>query len=173
MPDLQAMYCLRALRVFLGLERSRLCLAAASPTVPAGSVISQSPVAGTQVATGSEVALVISSGSAASLAVDTVVSVDSGGTVVTPPFSTTAAGELLVAFASSDGPTTTNQTLEVSGVGKVERLERACERALCYQSVSYKVIRSILERGLDTLPEETPTLIITTHENIRGSAAYQ
>lgn len=55
----------------------------------------------------------------------------------------------------------------------VERLERACERALCYQSVSYKVIRSILERGLDTLPESTPTLIITTHENIRGSAAYQ
>jgi transposase len=55
----------------------------------------------------------------------------------------------------------------------VERLERACERALCYQSVSYKVIRSILERGLDTLPESTPALIIPTHENIRGSAAYQ
>ena len=55
----------------------------------------------------------------------------------------------------------------------VDRLERACERALCYQSVSYRVIRSILERGLDTLPESTPILVTTTHENIRGSAAYQ
>lgn len=55
----------------------------------------------------------------------------------------------------------------------VDRLERACERALCYQSVSYKVIRSILERGLDTLPESIPALVTTTHENIRGATAYQ
>ena len=57
-------------------------------------------------------------------------------------------------------------------VGK-ERLERACERALCFQSVSYKVIRSIIERGLDTLPDQPPSLLITAHENIRGSTAYQ
>jgi transposase len=55
----------------------------------------------------------------------------------------------------------------------IDRLERACERALCYQSVSYKVIRAILERGLDSLPESTPALITTTHENIRGATAYQ
>ncbi|WP_460942837.1 Mu transposase domain-containing protein [Spirosoma daeguense] len=55
----------------------------------------------------------------------------------------------------------------------VDRLERACERALCYQSVSYKVIRSILERGLYSLPESTPNLITATHENIRGATAYQ
>lgn len=55
----------------------------------------------------------------------------------------------------------------------VDRLERACERALCYQSVSYKVIRSILERGLDRLPESTPVVVITHHENIRGATAYQ
>ena len=57
-------------------------------------------------------------------------------------------------------------------VGK-ERLERACERALCYQSVSYRVIRSIIERGLDTLPETSPVSSVPTHENIRGASAYQ
>lgn len=57
-------------------------------------------------------------------------------------------------------------------VGK-DRLERACERALCYQSVSYKVIRSIIERGLDTLSEAIPANSVPTHENIRGASAYQ
>ena len=54
-----------------------------------------------------------------------------------------------------------------------ERLERACERALCYQSVSYRVIRSIIERGLDTLPDQTAPVLVMVHENIRGAAAYQ
>lgn len=57
-------------------------------------------------------------------------------------------------------------------VGK-ERLERACERALCYGSISYRVIRSILERGLDTLPESVAVSPVTAHENIRGATAYQ
>lgn len=57
-------------------------------------------------------------------------------------------------------------------VGK-ERLERACERALCYQSVSYRVIRSILERGLDTVPDQPAPVLVTTHENIRGASVYQ
>lgn len=57
----------------------------------------------------------------------------------------------------------------------VDRLERACERALSYQSVSYKVIRSIIERGLDTLPDPLPVNPFTgqLHDNIRGAAAYQ
>jgi transposase len=57
-------------------------------------------------------------------------------------------------------------------VGK-ERLERACQRALCYQSVSYRVIRSIIERGLDTLSDQPAPVLVTVHENIRGAAAYQ
>ena len=56
-------------------------------------------------------------------------------------------------------------------VGK-ERLERACERALCYQSVSYRVIRSIIERGLDTVADQPAPVQVTMHENIRGAAAY-
>lgn len=57
-------------------------------------------------------------------------------------------------------------------VGK-ERLERACERALSYQSVSYKVIRSIIERGLDNLDGTGPVSAVPAHENIRGASAYQ
>lgn len=61
----------------------------------------------------------------------------------------------------------------------VERLERACERALCYQSVSYRVIRSIIERGLDSLSaiEQDDSSVgpsgVPIHENIRGATAYQ
>lgn len=59
-------------------------------------------------------------------------------------------------------------------VGK-ERLEKACQRALLFGSVSYKLIRSILDKGLEQLPE-SQSFIITTppiHENIRGKQAYQ
>ena len=52
------------------------------------------------------------------LTVDTTVFDDGNGTVTTPAFSTAAPGELLVAFASSDGPATSSmQTLTVSGAG--------------------------------------------------------
>src|SRR6185437_10416766 len=77
---------------------------AASASVPAGQVISQTPGAGANVVSGSAVALVVSSGT---------------GTRTTPAFSTTAAGDVLVAFAASDGPTTgaNTQTLTISGGG--------------------------------------------------------
>jgi hypothetical protein len=91
---------------------------ASSTTVSAGSVISQTPVAGVQVAPGSAVALVVSSGPAAtSFAVDTTVFSDGTGTRVTNPFTTATAGELLVAFVASDGPTASSQTVTVSGAG--------------------------------------------------------
>lgn len=55
-----------------------------------------------------------------------------------------------------------------------ERLERACGRALHYNSVSYSVIANILNRGLDsaTEPAAAPTTTVL-HDNIRGAAAYQ
>ena len=91
---------------------------ASSTTVPAGSVISQNPGAGTLVPAGSAVALVVSSGSAAvGLAVDKVVFSDGIGTRTTPAFSTSNPGEVLVAFAASDGPTSGSQALNVSGAG--------------------------------------------------------
>jgi len=93
---------------------------AASASVPAGQVISQTPGAGATVVIGSAVALVVSTGPALSgPTVDANVFSNGTGTRTTPAFSTTAAGDVLVAFAASDGPTTgTNtQTLTISGAG--------------------------------------------------------
>ena len=57
-----------------------------------------------------------------------------------------------------------------------ERLEKACLRALTIQGYSYKSVKSILERSLDTqpLPEANPapTPIGCRHENIRGPDYY-
>jgi beta-lactam-binding protein with PASTA domain len=94
---------------------------ASSATVPAGSVISQTPTGGAQVASGSAVALVVSSGPAgtpSALTVDTMVFVDGRGTLISPLITTTAAGDLLVAFVASDGPAAgATQTVTVSGAG--------------------------------------------------------
>ena len=56
------------------------------------------------------------------------------------------------------------------------RLEAACERALCHDYLSLKLIINILERSLDkTLAQETAPLnnIIPFHPNIRGAKNYQ
>ncbi len=98
---------------------------ASSATVPSGSVISQSPVGGTQAQSGSAVNLVISTGpTASSLAVDKVVFSDGNGARTTPAFSTVAADEILIAFASSDGPGSGGQRLTVSGAGLTWQLVR-------------------------------------------------
>jgi hypothetical protein len=41
--------------------------------------------------------------------------------------------------------------------------------------VSYKLIRSILDKGLEQLPESQAFIVATPplHENIRGKQAYQ
>lgn len=56
-----------------------------------------------------------------------------------------------------------------------DRLEAACGRALAYAAVSYRSIKSILEKGLDRIapvtepPEATPIV----HENIRGAGYFE
>lgn len=58
-------------------------------------------------------------------------------------------------------------------VGK-ERLAAACSRALEYGSYSYGVIKSILERNLDRVPEPEPVQReLPEHANIRGEHYYQ
>jgi beta-lactam-binding protein with PASTA domain len=91
-----------------------------SATVPAGSVISQTPSAGASVAPSSAVAIVVSSGPAATgvPTVDRLVFSEGLGKRTTAAFSTIAPGELLVAFAASDGPAAPNaQSLTISGAG--------------------------------------------------------
>jgi Bacterial Ig domain len=62
---------------------------------------------------------VLNSGSpsATGIVVDRVVSADGKGTLRSAAFTTSSAGELLVAFAASDGPSSGAQTLNVSGAG--------------------------------------------------------
>jgi transposase len=55
-----------------------------------------------------------------------------------------------------------------------ERLVKACQRALDYGVYNYKIIQTILEKGLDKNPEdETEQLEMPLHENIRGENYYQ
>jgi hypothetical protein len=89
---------------------------ASSATAPTGAIISQNPVAGTQVVAGSAVALVVSSGLPPAIAVDQVAYADGRGTQ-NARFSTSAPGEILIAFVSSDGPSSGSQTATVSGAG--------------------------------------------------------
>jgi beta-lactam-binding protein with PASTA domain len=94
-------------------------------SVAAGSVISQNPAGGTPAATGSAVDLVISTGPVlSSPTVDAVVFSDGAGTRLTSAFSTAVAGEVLLAFASSDGPQASRQTVTVSGAGLTWTLVR-------------------------------------------------
>jgi len=89
-----------------------------STTVAAGLVISQNPAGGAQVAPGTAVALVVSSGPpAASAVVDRVAFSDGLGTRTMTGFTTAGPGELLVAFVSSDGPSNQTQSATVSGAG--------------------------------------------------------
>src|SRR5207247_271465 len=48
---------------------------------------------------------------------DVALSVDGSGTMQTPVFSTTTAGDFLVAFVAQDGPSGVPQTVTVSGAG--------------------------------------------------------
>jgi hypothetical protein len=58
-------------------------------------------------------------------------------------------------------------------VGK-ERLVNACKRALDYNIYNYKIVQNILEKGLDSLPDEPPAdKDLPGHQNIRGKEYYQ
>jgi hypothetical protein len=99
-----------------------------SATINAGNTVTYSPAAGFSGAGSFTYSISDGRGGTASAGVsvtvtlqptvDKTVSVDGTGTRTTPLFSTSSAGELLVAFAASDGPSATNaQTLTVSGAG--------------------------------------------------------
>jgi hypothetical protein len=106
---------------------------ASSTTVPAGAIISQTPSAGAQVALGSAVALIVSSGPPSppppppppppDVVVDRVASSDGRGTRTTS-VSTSGPSEMLIAFATSDGVSTGGQTLTISGAGLTWTLVR-------------------------------------------------
>lgn len=54
-----------------------------------------------------------------------------------------------------------------------QRLNRACMRALEFSNYSYKVVKNILEKGLDRMEEDPKNAEpLCLHENIRGSQYY-
>lgn len=54
-----------------------------------------------------------------------------------------------------------------------DRLDAACRRALDHSAVSYKSVKSILEKGLDRIEEEAESQADPVkHSNIRGQEAY-
>ena len=53
-----------------------------------------------------------------------------------------------------------------------DRLEAACKRALVFQAVSYKSVKSILEKGLDRVAEMPTNREPIRHDNIRGHDGY-
>jgi transposase len=55
-----------------------------------------------------------------------------------------------------------------------DRLIHACRRGLHYQNFGYKVIKSILQKGLDLQPLEEPAQQkLPLHDNIRGADYYK
>ncbi len=59
-----------------------------------------------------------------------------------------------------------------------ERLNKACQRALIGQQLSYKMVKNILDNQLDVEPLDVAELNndeshIPPHQNIRGASAYQ
>jgi len=65
----------------------------------------------------------------------------------------------------------------ILGLGKKygkQRLAAACRRGSYYSNYSYRVIRNILEKGLDSFPGQSPVEVtIPEHNNIRGKDYYQ
>ena len=58
-------------------------------------------------------------------------------------------------------------------VGK-ERLAKACERAMHFETYTYYTVKNILDKGMETLPLEQPSQIsIPLHENQRGPEYYK
>ena len=97
---------------------------ASSTTVGAGLVISQNPAAQTKVSGGTGVAIVVSSGPPPGPSVDQVVFADGRGTRTTPAFSTSAPGEILLAFVAADGQAGQAQSATVTGAGLTWTLVR-------------------------------------------------
>jgi hypothetical protein len=90
-----------------------------STAVPNGShtIGAQATNSSGIVGSATPVAVTVSNTVRAGPSIDAKVSIEGHGTVTTQPFSTSQPGDVLVAFASSDGPNPGPQTLSVSGGG--------------------------------------------------------
>jgi transposase len=59
--------------------------------------------------------------------------------------------------------------------GSVNRLNKACARAMCHRSIGYRVVKEILEKGYEDLPDEQglfEDIPAIEHSNVRGADYY-
>lgn len=66
--------------------------------------------------------------------------------------------------------------IRLAGSHGTTRVEAASARAVGLGSFSYKTVRNILQRGLDSQPLDAPTdtpMTLPAHENVRGAGYYE
>jgi len=146
-----------------------------SATTPSGSVISQNPPAGMLVPIGSRVDLVISAGpTPVGVSVDRVVFSDGLGALTTAPFSTTAPGEVLFAFAASDGPSS-GQTLSVSGGGLgwtlVRRVNAQAGTSEIWKATASGVLNNVTVSATQSSANYYQSLTVVAFIGAAGSGA--
>jgi beta-lactam-binding protein with PASTA domain len=148
-----------------------------SPTVPAGAVVSQSPSGNTQASAGTSVNIVLSSGPSgvAAPTADQTVSSDGSGTRTTPPFSTASAGEVLLAFAASDGPATVSQTLTVSGAGLtwtlVKRINAQHGSSEIWWAIAPNILTNVTVTSTPSVTGNRQSLTVVTFSGAAGVGA--
>jgi beta-lactam-binding protein with PASTA domain len=149
---------------------------ASSGTVAAGLVISQNPVSGAQVAAGSAVALVVSSGPPPpGPVVDKTIFSDGSGARTTAAFSTAAPGELLVAFVASSGPKTGAQATTVSGAGLswtlVRRANTRAGTSEIWKATAVAQLSNVTVTSTPTLSGYDQSLTVVTFTGASGIGA--
>ena len=149
-----------------------------SATVPVDAVISQSPTGGTQVAGGSAVTLVVSSGDFSVVLTpvyEQTISSDGPGTRFTPAFSTTSADELLLAFVASDGPPSRRQSMTVTGAGLTWTLvKRVNEQSGCseiWQATATSPLANVTVTSTPAIPNYRQSLTVVTFKSASGLGA--
>lgn len=149
----------------------------ASTTAPLNAVISQSPAGGTQVVAGTPVSLVISSGApgVVRVTVDQTVISDGLQRRTTPAFSTMAANEVLVAFVASDGPSSSRQSVTVSGAGLawtlVKRANAQAGSAEIWWAAAVNRLTNVTVSSTAAIGGYRQSLTVVTFTGARGVGA--
>jgi hypothetical protein len=107
---------------------------------------------------------------------DVNVSADGTGAVTTPSFHTAVAGELLLAFASSDGPIGGgNQTVTVSGAGLtwtlVKRANSRSGDAEIWAANAPQVLSNVTVKSTPSAGGYDQSLTVIAMQNTKGTGA--
>jgi hypothetical protein len=113
--------------------------------------------------------------SSAPAAVDQIVFSDGAGTRTTPPFSTSAAQETLIAFAASDGPLSGGQVLTVTGAGLtwtlVKRVNDEAGTAEIWQASTTVRLSNLTVQATQLFGEFDQSLTVVTFAGAGGTGA--